>query len=384
MTARKKRGKAPRARGGRPSRPAEPPHEAPPPRATGRSASPAGQDSRPAAADPPAATGPERVPAQTYHPVAAAIPAPAARPDSGRQRPRTPEAAFDALYLHAAGPLLRQVELLTGVPPFARHVVTHAFGLAWQRWPEVARDSDPVGWVRAAAYDYALAPWQCWALDRRLRLRVPGCPQNTEPRFDPQLGPRLGPQLPPGRQDPLEAALLELPPVHRRALLLHDGLGLGLRETAAEIEASTLATAARIARAREALAEAVLEPELEPGPPEALSARLGALLRRDGDTPEPPDRPEAVRAAGEHGVRLRTVGALTLTGLIAAVTTLTIALAPAHGPRAATVDPVNPVHSVHSVRPVHADVPAAGKPIRDRAPATAPGGGTQRRGPAPR
>lgn len=33
-----------------------------------------------------------------------------------------------------------------------------AFQLAWHRWPEVAVDRDPAGWVRATAYEYALSP----------------------------------------------------------------------------------------------------------------------------------------------------------------------------------------------------------------------------------
>src|SRR5437899_1474854 len=91
-------------------------------------------------------------------------------------RPRTPEAAFDALYLRTAPALLRQVRLLTGRPGFARHCVRRAFDLAWQRWPEVARDSDPVGWVRAAAYEYALAPWQRWVPGHGPHPRTPAEP----------------------------------------------------------------------------------------------------------------------------------------------------------------------------------------------------------------
>ncbi|SCE29761.1 DNA-directed RNA polymerase specialized sigma subunit, sigma24 family [Streptomyces sp. DvalAA-14] len=314
--------------------------------------------------------------------------------------PHTPEAAFDALYLHTAGALLRQIEVLTGDPSFAPHAVAHAFDQAWQRWPEVARDSDPVGWVRAAAHAYALAPWQRWT-----------------------PGPHPEPRSP---QDPLAAALLELPAAHRRVLLLHDGLGLGLPRAAAEVEASSHAAAARLARAREALTEAV--PALDD-----LPARLGRLLQPDDSRPEfpefphlpapsesgapgaasgsasasalelgpeaglgqapepepepgphpdpdpdPADLPAALRSASERTARRRTVGAFLLTGLIATLTTVTIALSPSHG--------------THPQR-FHPDVPAASKPIRDRGPEGsrpppapvppgAPGAG-QRSGPAP-
>jgi DNA-directed RNA polymerase specialized sigma24 family protein len=212
--------------------------------------------------------------------------------------PVTPEDAFDGLYHRVAGGLVRQVELLTGDAAAARRAVVRAFGLAWQRWPEVARDSDPVGWVRAAAYDGALAPWQRW---------VPGRPPP-----------------PPAPADPLAAALPALPPVQRRAVLLFDGLGLALPAVAAEMEASTAATAARIVRAREALAAAVAETDRggadaqdagagqEPvRGPAALAALLGE------DVPEPPRTPAAVREASEREARRLTAAAFALAGLMA-------------------------------------------------------------------
>ncbi|NEE31588.1 DNA-directed RNA polymerase sigma-70 factor, partial [Streptomyces sp. SID7982] len=111
--------------------------------------------------------------------------------------------------------------------------VERAFELAWQRWPEVAVDRDPAGWVRAAAYEYAMSPWH------RLRRthRHPDAPP-TEP------GKRA-----------LFDALLDLPPAYRRTLLLYDGVGLDLPETAAETEASTPAAAGRLMTARAAVAE---------------------------------------------------------------------------------------------------------------------------------
>jgi hypothetical protein len=223
-----------------------------------------------------------------------------------------------------AGALLRQVELLTGDPVFAGHAVTRAFDLAWQRWPEVARDSDPVGWVRAAAYEYALAPWQRW---------VPGAAHRLQPRKP---------------EDSLEAALLDLPPAHRRVVMLHDGLGLDVPEAAAEVEASTVSTAARIIHAHEALTAAL------PEPASPLPVRLGALL--DGET-GPPLEPAGVREASERGVRRRTAGAFGLTGLIAAAT-LTVVLAGPGTGRHAT--------------PPESPAPAASSPHAANAPAYAP------------
>ncbi|MZD09283.1 RNA polymerase subunit sigma-70 [Streptomyces sp. SID5785] len=142
----------------------------------------------------------------------------------------TPAAAFDALYVYAAPGLVQQARLLTGSRRLAFEAVEHAFRGAWERWPEVARDSDPVGWVRAAAHTYALSPWH------RLR-RFPG--RTCSARM-PQ-------------DDPLLRSLLRLPPRQRRAVLLCDGLGLSTGEAAAETEAGTAATTGRLRSARAAL-----------------------------------------------------------------------------------------------------------------------------------
>jgi DNA-directed RNA polymerase specialized sigma24 family protein len=240
----------------------------------------------------PSAAPPPRDPAAP-----AAVPPPSAG---------TPAGAFDALYARAATALLRQVELLTGDPLLAHRAVLHAFGLAWQRWPEVACDADPTGWVRAAAYEYALAPWRRWV-------------------------PRHRTAVPPVAPGGVEAALVDLPPIHRRSVLLHDGLGLGLRETAVETEASTAATAARIVHAREALTAAV--PDL--GGDEDVAARLGALLA-EGPDREPPRGSARVRDDSERGALERTVGACALTALIAVAAVLTVLTGPGTAPSPAS------------------------------------------------
>ncbi|QNS07937.1 SigE family RNA polymerase sigma factor [Streptomyces xanthii] len=180
--------------------------------------------------------------------------------------PPTPEAAFDALYVYAAPGLIRQTHLLTGSRRLAFESVEYAFRRAWERWPEVARDTDPVGWVRAESHTYALSPWH------QLR-RVPGRPLPAPPR-DP--GPR---------------ALLTLPPAQRRAVLLCDGLGLSPSETAAETEAGTAATHGRLRNAR-AVLDALGSPD------------LAALL--DDESARTVPQPWSVRESTERRARALT------------------------------------------------------------------------------
>ncbi|ANW21875.1 transcriptional regulator [Streptomyces clavuligerus] len=211
-----------------------------------------------------------------------------------------PADAFDALYDRTVSSLIRQAYLLTGRQRLSHECVERAFRLAWQHWPEVARDRDPAGWVRAAAYEFAMSPWQ------RLRPahRHPDTPSlESEPSA-------------------LLEALLSLPPAYRRTVLLYDGLGLDLPETAAETEASTPAAANRVLHAREAIAEQL------PGlaSPEALHQRLTELA--DAFPAPEPATAASVREGSERHVWLWTRTALTVTALIVSATGFTLMTAP--------------------------------------------------------
>ncbi|MFD4556452.1 sigma factor-like helix-turn-helix DNA-binding protein [Streptomyces sp. NPDC058469] len=215
--------------------------------------------------------------------------------------PLTPAQAFDALYAFCAPALVRQAYLLTGRRELAREAVERAFQFAWQRWPEVAVDRDPAGWVRSVAYEYALSPWHRF----RPRYRHPEPP-------------------PPDTSDrALLTALLKLPPSYRRTLLLYDGVGLGLAETAAETEASTPAAANRLLHAREAVAAQL--PDLSD--PTELHRRLTELASTGRLHAA---KPPTVRFVGERRTAFWTRTAIAFTVAIIGATTLTLRVAPTH------------------------------------------------------
>ncbi|MER6569121.1 sigma factor-like helix-turn-helix DNA-binding protein [Streptomyces sp. NPDC001093] len=287
------------------------------------------------AAAPEASPGPETPPA----PLAAAA------------DPLTPAQAFDALYAFCAPALVRQAYLLTGRRELAREAVERAFQLAWQRWPEVARDRDPGGWVRAAAHDCALSPWHRF----RPRYRDPE-PPPTDPADRALLH-----------------ALLELPPVYRRTLVLYDGVGLDLPETAAETEASTPAAANRLTHAREALAAGL--PEL--ADPAELHRRLLVLASAER---LPAAGPEPVRRESERRNVFWTRAAIAFTVAIIGATTLTVRSAPTHYEA-----PLAPAQAVQGVPPVGAMGPLSRKEQALRAKLqSAAAKGPQRLGPEPR
>ncbi|MFE1367691.1 helix-turn-helix domain-containing protein [Streptomyces anulatus] len=245
--------------------------------------------------------------------------------EAAGERRLSPAEAFDELYARTAPGLVRQAYLLTGRRALARESVERAFQLAWHRWPEVAVDRDPAGWVRAAAYEYAMSPWH------RLRRahRHPDAPP-TEP----------------GKQA-LFDALLDLPPAYRRTLLLYDGVGLDLPETAAETEASTPAAAGRLMTARAAVAERLPELASAATPAEQsalLHDRLGGLARAEHVPVPQPAR--AVRTGSEDRARLWTRAAVAGVALLIAVTGLTLHTAPTH-----YEPPISPAERVGGVPP---------------------------------
>ncbi|MFI8262724.1 MULTISPECIES: helix-turn-helix domain-containing protein [unclassified Streptomyces] len=238
--------------------------------------------------------------------------------------PPGPGAVFDALYRYSAPALARQAYLLTGRRRLAEEAVERAFQQAWVRWPEVAADPDPVGWVRAAVYEYALSPWHGFRRAHKHPDKAPAAPAD-----------RI-----------LMDAMLALPPAHRRTVLLYDGVGLDLPDTAAETEASTPTAGNRLLRAHDALADRI--PELAAAPPEKQSAvlreRLGAV------TPAVPlePRPAAtVRMAAEYRATRWTRAFLGLTAVIAVATAYTTATAPRQ-----YEPPIAPGASVSGVPPL--------------------------------
>ncbi|MFJ9049542.1 helix-turn-helix domain-containing protein [Streptomyces bacillaris] len=293
-----------------PSLAAPAPDPVPAPTAPAAPATSPAQSAPPAPAAPPPPSEPAPKPKPGTEGKAEAKAAAESGAGAVPEAPRlSPEEAFDALYAHAAPGLVRQTYLLTGRRRLARESVERAFQLAWHRWPEVAVDRDPAGWVRAAAYEYAMSPWH------RLRRahRHPDAPP-TEPA-----------------RRALFEALLDLPPAYRRTLLLYDGVGLDLPETAAETEASTPAAAGRLEVARAALAERLPELAAAGSPAEQselLHDRLGGLARAEHVPAPAPAR--KVRTGSEDKARLWTRAAIAFAALLIGATALTLHTAPTH------------------------------------------------------
>ncbi|MFF8310698.1 RNA polymerase sigma factor [Streptomyces lydicus] len=253
------------------------------------------------------------------------------------QREQHPAAtAFDDLHSRHAAGLTRQAYLLTGRPELARRAVERGFRLAWERWPQVAVDPDPAGWVRAAVYESALTPWQ--------RL----LPWLRTARTAQELPSSVGPA-----DRALLTAVLGLPAPYRRMLVLHDGVGLGLYEAAIEVEASTPAAAGRLAHAR---ARVVAE---------LTRAGLSRAEKRGVDPAgdEAGGREPAGGGAGGPGEVVRA----RLAALAA-----TLEVAPSAAPQGSAAQAAAPAAAVPPAAPPPATTPAAAVPPAAPSPAGAP------------
>jgi DNA-directed RNA polymerase specialized sigma24 family protein len=262
--------------------------------------------------------------------------------------PLTPAQAFDALYSYCAPTLVQQTYLLTGSLRQARDAVERAFQQAWQRWPEVAVDRDPAGWVRAVAHDCALSPWH------QVRHRLPVPFRGPEPGPAPAATPTsaTAPTDPTGRA--LLAELQKLRPPYRRALVLYDGVGLDLPETAAETEASTPATAGRVQYAR-AVVTACLP---EPATPEDLHRLLTGLA---ADVRPRPTRPIVLRTRADLRARRWIHAAVVFASMLLTATALTLRTAPDH-----YEPPIPPGTPVSGVPPQAVPGPLSGKQLKLR------------------
>ncbi|MFD8483755.1 sigma factor-like helix-turn-helix DNA-binding protein [Kitasatospora sp. NPDC059673] len=240
-----------------------------------------------------------------------------ARPSAEDETP----AGFEDFVALVHTRLVQQTFLLTGHRHRAVHCVHLALGAAGRRWAEVSA-ADPEGWVRSAAFDLALSPWhrggprRTRVLRRAARRRI----KVAEPVV-PEPPTRLTP-----RDRALLKALQRLSRPRRRALVLHDTLGLSVEQLAVEVESSTAAAEARVRSARASLAREVPALVGDPADPEFVE-RLGELLHKAAVHGCPGPRlpsPALLVADSRLHTGLLTGAAATLTVAVGAAVAATL------------------------------------------------------------
>jgi RNA polymerase sigma-70 factor, ECF subfamily len=126
-------------------------------------------------------------------------------------------ASFDAFFRAAKTPLVSMAYLLCGDLQAAQDLTQEALLRTWSRWPRVRKYDDPLAWTRRVLYNLIIS----WARGAKVRRRPVESPRSVAPPDESHLM--------------LAAALRALPQDQMRALVLHDGAGLSVKEVASEM-----------------------------------------------------------------------------------------------------------------------------------------------------
>jgi len=133
------------------------------------------------------------------------------------------EDAYDAFFQDAWPRLQGQAYVLTGNLEQAQDLTQEALLRAWTHWDRIAGYEDPEGWTRRVLHNLCIQSWRR-AQVRRLddaRATATSTVSATVAASDDHVL--------------LAEAMRHLPGDQARALLLHDGLGMTVAETAREL-----------------------------------------------------------------------------------------------------------------------------------------------------
>ncbi|MFE9658618.1 SigE family RNA polymerase sigma factor [Streptomyces sp. NPDC005955] len=155
---------------------------------------------------------------------------------------------FDVFYAATVKRLVATVYAVTGDVAEAEDAVQEAYVRAWQRWPKLLAEGDPLPWVRRVALRLAISTW------RRKRGRILAHFRHGPPRDVPE---------PTEDRVALMTALRQLTPQQRQVVVLHHLLDLPIEQVAQETGASNGAVRTRLSRARKILGERLSEMEAE-------------------------------------------------------------------------------------------------------------------------
>lgn len=148
---------------------------------------------------------------------------------------------FEGFFAASFGPLVGQAYVLTGDLQEAQDLAQETLAQAWRHWSRIRDYDNPSAWARRVLHNLAVSRW------RRARLRR---------RHEPN-GP-LSVLAPPGEAHvDLLAALRRLPERQRRAVVLHDVVGLTAEEIGTEMGAAPSTVRTWVHRGRRRLEEEV-------------------------------------------------------------------------------------------------------------------------------
>jgi RNA polymerase sigma-70 factor (ECF subfamily) len=153
------------------------------------------------------------------------------------------QASFDDFYIASREVVLSHVTAMTLDRELAADAVQEAYTRAWQRWARVSQLDNPAAWVRTVAWRVAVSQFRRRAVARKVLVR--SGPEQPVTEAASEVGIDV------------IAALRALSREHRRVLVLHEMVGMRVRDIAAETGLPEGTVKSRLSRAREQLAAAL-------------------------------------------------------------------------------------------------------------------------------
>jgi RNA polymerase sigma-70 factor (ECF subfamily) len=147
------------------------------------------------------------------------------------------EKAYDTFFHASWSRLQGQAYVLTGSREQAQDLTQEALVRAWTHWDRIAGYENPEAWTRRVLHNLCIQSWRSSHLRRSVEL-LPQATTDDVPE-DHVL---------------LAEAMRRLPGPQARALLLHDGLGMTVTETARELGVPDGTVKSWLSRARKIVA----------------------------------------------------------------------------------------------------------------------------------
>jgi RNA polymerase sigma-70 factor, ECF subfamily len=151
---------------------------------------------------------------------------------------------FDAFYRNCARRLYGQAYVLTGSREMAEDLTHEAFLRAWNHWQRIGDYEGPEAWTRRVLHNLCIDSW------RKSRPRVKRIPDPVPSSVEI-----------PTHHLQLAEAMRTLPGEQARALLLHDGLGMTIAETAGDLGVPEGTVTSWLTRSRRIVAAKLEQPD---------------------------------------------------------------------------------------------------------------------------
>ena len=125
--------------------------------------------------------------------------------------------SFDAFFRSMKTPLLAMAYVLTGSLPTAQDLTQEALLRTWTRWSRIEKYDDPQAWTRRVLHNLIMNHKR----SDKVRRTAVEQPRSSPPPDEIHLV--------------LAEALRSLPENQMRAILLHDGAGMSVRDVAIQM-----------------------------------------------------------------------------------------------------------------------------------------------------